>query len=414
MRLRYGIQAILISVLFCTSASGQFTQGTRDRDPDLDASKQIAADLQKANYHWGPVYLMSRFRIADVGYTEQYYVPSEDQEGGITVAVEAPQRLYFVPRKKVILSAAFTPGVSYSSAANPATQFNYGIRGDAHFLLNHLYLDFYGSRTNSLRSQVGDINRLNTLKEDEVGVAGEAKYSSRTSGQFAVRLRDISYPDGRLQPNPITSPVALFNHQERVARAALLHKTFPLTSLTLAAEATEFDWDRTTFKNGRRTWFGPGFAYDNGRIQFRGEAGPGRLRFDTPNQHEFEGTLGRLGLNYRRGRWSSTASLVRDLGQTLFADNNFYIADQGSLTLSHATTRRVTLRTYFLGERAKYPVPVQGHHRRDEVSFTAVGFDYALRRFGLGLDVGYYERTSTFGGDEDSGIRYIVHVSYSP
>lgn len=412
MRLHRAL-GILVLGLIATAASAQFTQGTRDRDPDLEASKRIATELQKANFHWGSIYLMSGFRIADIGYTDVGYLPADDQGDGLTIGVEAPQRIYFVPSRKVILSADLTPGLSYTSERDPRTQFNYSARGDVHLLFNHLYLDIYGAKSDELSAQVADINRLATLRETETGVAGEIKYSSRTSALFSARFREITFPSNRLQPEGV--PLELLERDERIGRFSFLHKTFPRTSLTVAGEYAEYEFPETNYKNGTRTWFGPGFLFDNGRMQFRAEAGPATLKFDEPGQHEFDGVLGRSSLAWERNKWSASLTAHRDVGFTIFADNNFYIADQAGVRVGYAANRRLSLHTYSIHERDRYPVPVFGVKRRDDISFSAVGFDYRLlRRVGLGADIGWYERTSTGFGDEDSGIRYVVHLSYTP
>lgn len=409
----YRTLGFLITILISTVASAQFTQGTRDRDPDLEGSKLIATELQKATFHWGPVYLMSRFRVADIGYTDVGYLPADDQGDGLTLGVEAPQRIYFVPSRKVILSADVTPGLSYTDNRDPRTQFNYRTRADVHLLFNHLYLDFYGGRSDTLQAQVSDINRLATVRETEAGVAGEIKYSSRTSALFSARFRDIAFPQNRLQPAGV--PLELLERDERSGRFSILHKTFPRTSLTLAGEVSEYDFPETAYKNGTRTWVGPGFSFDNGRVQLRAEAGPATLRFSQGGQHEFDGVLGRALLGYTRGKWTLSGNATRDLGFTIFANNNFYIADQAGARVSYVATRRLSLHAYSIRERDHYPVAVRGVTRRDTISFTAGGFNYnLLRKIAVGLDAGWYERDSTGGGDEDSGIRYVLHLSYTP
>ncbi|MEA2489290.1 MAG: hypothetical protein QOH21_1082, partial [Acidobacteriota bacterium] len=42
----FRVLAILTTVIVSTVASAQFSQGTRDRDPDLEGSKKLAADIQ--------------------------------------------------------------------------------------------------------------------------------------------------------------------------------------------------------------------------------------------------------------------------------------------------------------------------------------------------------------------------------
>ena len=98
-----------ITIGISVAASAQQTQTLRDRDPDLSAAKKVAADLQQANFHNGPWYLLSRFRIADAGYSEGAYVPTGDSEGGLSLKVEAPQRLYFVPPAPAGCTQAYRP-----------------------------------------------------------------------------------------------------------------------------------------------------------------------------------------------------------------------------------------------------------------------------------------------------------------
>jgi hypothetical protein len=138
----------------CVSALGQQSQTLRDRDPDLDATKKVAADLQQANFHSGTWYLLSRIRISDAGFTEGAYVPAGDASGGLSLKIETPQRLYFVPRKKTVYSLEVVPAYNVFQEGANQNQFDYLVRGDAQFLWNHLYLDLYGSRADQLRAHV--------------------------------------------------------------------------------------------------------------------------------------------------------------------------------------------------------------------------------------------------------------------
>lgn len=403
-------------------------QTLRDRDPDLEAAKRLTGELQQANVHSGPFYLWSRLRIADAGYSEQTYLPTGDTSGGLALTVEAPQRLYFVPRKKVMFTADLVPGYSFfESNERRSSQFNYLARGDVHFLFNHLYLDLYAQREDQLRAQVADVNRLATLQADEAGVAGELKYSSRTSGTFSLRFRDLSYPEDRFQPDigpgvidpgtgdPLKVPVFLLNRNERNARLSLMHKTFPLTSLFVAGERSDYNFRRATYKDSTRTWVGAGFLYNAGRTRLRVEAGPARLEFDDPSQRDYEGLVAALEANRSNGRWQYAFNAGRDVGFSIFLNNNYYIANTARVSVDYAATRRLSLRAGSAFERDTYDVTVNGRGRRDEISFTYAGFSYGIRRVRAGVDVGWYERDSTFlDDDEDSGIRYVLHLSFTP
>jgi hypothetical protein len=411
---------MLVCMSMALLASGQTTQNLRDRDPDLEAAKKLHEDLQQANFHSGPFYLWSRFRLSDAGFSESAYVPTGEDSSGLTLAVEAPQRLYFIPHKKTIFTLDVVPGYAFFNAGEESGQLNYLARADAHFLWNHLYLDVYGSRADQLRAHVADINRLATTREDEVGVAGEWKYSSRTSGTFTLRNRDRSYPSERYQPDltPETvsdfNPINLLDRTERNGRVAFHHKTFPLTALFASAEVSDYAFRFATYKDSRRTWFGGGFAYNSGRTQIRLEGGPLKLEFDDPSETSFSGFGASFDVQRVNGRWTYVAGANHDLGFSIFAENNYYVADTANAGINYVASRRLTLRSNISWEQDHYDVKVRGNERKDTILFTSVGFNYVIRRAQAGVDVGWYDRDSTFGGDIDSGIRYVLHLSFVP
>ena len=407
--------AIAFILSFPLFAYAQQEQKLRDRDPDLAAAKKLAADLQQANFHRGPFYLFSRFRVSDAGYTEGNFVPAGSQSGGLSLSVEAPHRLYFVPRKKVIFSAEVIPGYSFFEGGN--NQFNYSARGDAHFLLNHLYLNLYGSTADQLRAHVADINRLATTREDEIGAAGEIKYSSRTSALFTVRSRETSYPEDRFQPDPDPEPqiaIQALNRKENNVRLSFNHKTFPRTSLFLAGEGSKYDFTEVERYASKRTYVGGGFAYDGGMNQLRVEAGPMKLDYDDPSVPDYDGITAQIRASRGAGRWTFTAGADRDLGFSIFLDNPYYIATSGFAGADYTATRTLTLHLRTAAERDEYETPVFGRSRTDDISFSSVGFTYGVRRVRLGADVGWYERDSTAFGDTDSGIRYVFRLSLIP
>lgn len=405
----------LVTLAVLAGAVSAFAQGDqrlRDRDPDLAQAKAVASELDQANFHYGPFYFLSRFRISDLGYTQSGYTPSGTSNSGLTISVEAPQRLYFTPHKKVIFSAEAIPGYAFFGDGFGDGQFNYSLRGDAHFLFNHLYLDVYTSRADNLKPHVADINRIVTQRGNEYGVSGEAKYSSRTSAIFSARYEEMKFPSSRHQPEPPID-VALLDRVERNGRLAFHHKTFPLTSLFVATELSNYGFRRATYKDSKRTWVGAGFMRDSGRTAFRIEAGPARLDFEDPTQRDFKDVIGSMTINRSKSRWNYGAGLERDTGFSIFANNNYFVANIATANVSYVATRRLTLRSGLSYERDDYDVPVGGIIRKDTIEFYRVGFLYAFRRFQTGVDVGWYERTSNFG-DNDEGIRWLFYLSFHP
>ena len=400
------------------AAFAQQLQTLRDRDPDLQAAKKIAADLQQASFHNGLWYLLSKIQISDAGFSEGGYVPTGDAQGGLSLKVEAPQRLYFVPRKKQVYTLEVVPGYAFFREGAREHQFDYLVRADAHYLLNHLYLNLYGLRANQLQAHVADINRLATAKEDEYGIGGEVKYSSRTSGLFTVRLHDTSYPGDRFQPDPdpLSHHIAVevLDRREKNVRLSALHKTFPRTSLFVAAEGSDYEFRNKASYDSRRTYAGAGLQYDAGRTKVRLEAGPMKLAFDDDSLPDYDGITASASLTRTAGRVVYSASGNRDIGFSIFLDNPYYVATQGQIGADYQATRRLTLHARTAYERDEFETPVQGKLRTDDVSFSSVGFTYGLSRFRVGADVGWYERDSTAFGDVDSGIRYVLRLSLVP
>ncbi|HEX6098017.1 MAG TPA: outer membrane beta-barrel protein [Thermoanaerobaculia bacterium] len=414
------IKRLLSIIVFTTGVSAaafaQQNQTLRDRDPDLDAVKKVAADLQQANFHSGVWYLLSRFRIADAGFSEGSVVPTGDSEGGLTLKVEAPQRLYFVPRKKTVYSVEFVPAYNFFQEGARNGQFDYLVRGDAQYLFNHLYLDLYALRADQLRAHVADINRFATAQEDEYGVAGEVKYSSRTSGLFTVRLRDTEYPENRFQPDPEGNHIAVqvLDRREKNARLSMLHKTFPRTSLFVAAEGSDYDFKRVAAYESRRTYVGAGLQYDAGRTTVRLEGGPMKLDFKDSSRQDYDGFTARLRTVRSNGRWTYQFGADRDIGFSIFLDNAYYVATSAQVGADYQANRRLTLHARSAYEQDEFETPVEGRLRTDDVSYSSVGFTYALRRLRVGADVGWYERDTTAFGDEASGIRYVLRLSFIP
>jgi hypothetical protein len=413
-----GLRLLIISVISFASvcAFGQSYQKLRDRDPDLAGSKKILDELQQANFHYGSFFLMSRIRISDVGLSDSGYVPTGDQSSGVSLSIEAPQRLYYRPHKKSVFTFEVIPG--YSFFGNRETnQFNISARADGHFLFNHLYLNPYVLGLDQLRAYVSDINRLATVREHTGGIAGELKYSSRTSALFNVSYNDMKFPSGRYQPtdqNGFLIPVDLLDRTENNARISLTHKTLPKTTFFVAAEGSKYDFRKATYKNSTRLWYGAGLNWNSGRTQFRLEGGPVQLRFVDPLQKDYTGVSGSVGLGRTTGPWGFQIGGDRDLGFSITQDNNYFISTSGQAGITYQAGRRLTLRTNAVREQDDYDQPVNSTDRVDTISFYSVGASYGLRHIRFGGDIGWYERKSTIFTETDDGIRYLVHLSFTP
>ena len=404
--------AASIAVLCATTVFAQ--EGLRDRDREIDEARAIANDLSNANFHNGPFYILSSFDLSDIGYNQSFFVPTADQSTGFSFNVRAPHKLYFVPQKKVIFSVDATPSYAIVSHGTGRNQLGYNLRTDARLLLNHLFLDGFVGRSDELRANVGDINRLTTARETDYGVNAELKYSSRTSVKGNATFRKIDYPKSRLQPVGIAiERLARDQHDYRVA---FQHKTFPLTSLMLVAERSDYQFATARTSDSRRSYAAAGFAFDDGRHTLTVEAGPGRLEFKNGLQHDFRGILGSVQTSHRLSNvFSLNASAGRDIDFSLFPNNPYYVTDRLASELSWATTRKLTLHLIGNYGRDRYDVLLNGLRRRDTLEYVAVGWLYSLKHISGGFDIGYFQRKSNSDlADQDSGIRGTLRLSLRP
>jgi hypothetical protein len=416
---RYFLRLLTAAAACIAVASPLLAQATRTRERTFEASETLAADLRRARIHAGPFYLLSYLQFSDLGYDQQFFVPTAQQAGGLSLAISAPQKLYFVPAKKTVYALSLTPEYAVFSKGGGANEWGYLARGDAHYLLNHLYLNAYGLQANKLQALTGEINRVVTQREETVGVGGEFRYSSKTRLFYSAAAQRYSYPSSRYQPSDVTNLDEL-GRRARNARLSLLHHTFPLTSLTLASEWNRYTFPNSAIKNSTRRYVAPGFAYDSGRSSLKAEAGPAVLHFETPGK-DFRGIVGNGAYSHRIGaKMNLTMAADRDAEFSISPESRYYVADRGSIVLDRQATRRLTLRLSSTIGRDLYPVatfnPLNASFARrdDEFSFTAIGWRYALRHARGGFDVGYYQRRSNFGIDEESGIRLAVQLSLSP
>jgi hypothetical protein len=406
----------LVSCAFVVSAQ----EGLRDRDPTFAETKKIATDLNQSSVHSGPFYLLSHIQISDLGYNQETYLPLAATSRGLSFAATAPQRLYFVPQRKTVYSVEVTPSYAWirgnSTSYRGGNQFGWTARADAQYLLNHLYLDLYGLGVNDLRVSSPEINRVVTERDRELGGKGEIKYSTRTSLLFSAAHRSARYPLDRFQPDDVLALLPLLDRNENDFRVSLLHKTFPLTSLLVAAERSDYTFPNFSSRNARRTYTGAGFVWNHGREAWHLEVGPSKVDFKTPGAKNFSGLVGNTDGSFRISeRTGFNAAASRDIEFSVFAQNTYYLFDRGQISFDYAATRHLTLRVISEVGRDLYQVPVNGFLRRDQFSFSGVGWDYSVQHVQGGFDVGYYKRSSnSSAGDEQSGIRLLAHLSFRP
>lgn len=411
-----GFMMIAATTAFAQEAS---TIEARDRETRLRGRDAVQNDLNRSQLRFGPFYLYSTFEIGELGYDENLYAPTQEERADFTISVSAPQRLYFVPSRKFVLSADVRPGYVWYQEAEDARHWNLRYRGDVHLLFNRMYSDFYYEKADERRRDLSELNFLVDLDSQQVGNDTEIAVSSRTNILTGVVFREIEYPNAEGTAFDFDQ-VSDLNRDEARYSAALRHKTFPLTSteIGVAREIYEFEDDE---RDGERDQAWVGATRSTGRSTLRAEIGAARLDYRDVSKKDYSGPLGFVSYEFSpRRRWVGTLTGRRDLIFSVFAENQHFAADRLATSFTLPATRYFDLR--FLGEagRNTYFVPSFDEvdrinkRREDDILYGSVGFTTRLSRLAFGLDVGRFQRTSNFARFSEDGIRLVLRLSLTP
>ncbi len=405
-------------LLTMTSPASAQTSNERNRDRELNAKTRIESDLQSAQFRFGHLYVLSSFNLGDIGIDRDIYLPTEEETNDLAISISAPQKIYYVPHRKFMLSADIEPSYLYFVHDKERRRLNYRYRGDIHFLFNRLYLDFYGATSDELTRNISEFRRLVGQQGDSYGMNTELKISSRTTVEGAADWRRYTFENtnlGELYRDPGNLDRDEFHYS-----ATFNHQTFPLTQTGIGAEVTEFDFTDPTQSDARQSMVFLELRQNRSNTTLTFRPGFARLDFDDPALKDYSGALGSLQAQFgRQSRWRWNLGASRELEFSIFGTNRFYSADRFQATTSRKMTRRLEL--HLIGEKginryyADTPTSVSGvQTRKDDLWYGAVGFLFQLGKLQTGLTYGYWRRDSNIEGFDDHGIRLILHLSFSP
>ncbi len=266
------------------------------------------------------------------------------------------------------------------------------------------------------RSRVGvevDARAQRSLPAYEAGV--DLRLASRTWVVLSYRTQRTEFDAGELFSG-IPLDEAL-NHRAEVASAGVRVELTPLTSLSLALQATRARFERATFRDAGSVAFLPAFEFSPDAL-VSGRAAVGYRRFvpETPGVPAFSGVVANLGLRYAPLSGTSVGvSAARDVAFSFEFDYPYYVQTEAAVSLAQRIVGSFEVsgqaRRVWLGYR-----PLAGSAaaaRTDVVSSYGAGAGY---RFGeatrLGLDVERVERRSVRVERAYRGLRVFGSLRY--
>lgn len=418
---RYAI-ACAVEFLTVFTLTAQ-TPTLRDRDREPEGRKALLADLQRARLHYGPFYLVSRLELRNLGFDQEINIPTGDEVEDVTLTVAAPQKLFFVPSKKIILSAQAEPAYVWFNDREDLRQWNYLYRGDVHLVLNRLYADIFATRSDETVRDLAEIGRLVDRKTRVAGIETEFKFTSKT----AVRIRHTDTGLDYTRGSEADLEGERLERTEALNSLLFEHKTFPRTALSLMLESENFDFDFADNRDGNLYAIYAGAERTGTAARLIGQPiriqlGYAQLDYDDPAEKDYRGPVGTATIAFSPHRnLILNAAAERSLQFSIFESNNHYAADRAELVTTYSMGRRFDLfgsleygiNHYFIP--AIDPLDGRSKNRADELTLETAGVKYRLPRGGiLGLGVGYYQRDSNFSRFNEDGIRLFVQLSISP
>jgi len=420
----------LATIVTTLPAFGQSEAQKRDRNRDLESKERIKQELLGSQFRFGRFFVLSKFEIgspaisqlSNVSYEidQPFYIPALDGKDDFVIFLRAPQRVYAVLNRKVLVSVDAVPSYLYYVRSTEFRDFGWLVRGDLHFLFNRLYLDFYTGLSDQLGRTTSELRTLVPEKQSNWGSHGELKISSRTDIDFGSTHRDYTFGETDLGEF-FFRDIRDLDRTESSYNATIRHQTFPIASLAIGSQVTAVNFDRPDVSDARQTSSFIELSRKKGATTLTIRPGYSKLDYDDPTLEDYSGFTGFAGLQIdHRSHWALGLSAERRLEFSLFGRNNHYAADRVRLNGSKHLGSRLEIHATVEEGRNDYFVPTPTttlgdlQVRRDDLSYQAAGFTIQISRLVTGLTLGHWTRDSNVAGFDDDGIRLLLHLSFSP
>ena len=389
----------------------------RDRDEELEAKRRIEADLRRAQLQTRRLYLISDFELGDIGIGSDLYLPADEELDSIAISLRAPQKLYYVTNRRMLLSVDAVPGYVLYVDSDRENQLSWLLRGDVHFLFPSFYVDVWGAVSDELVRDTSELTRLVPRDTTQWGVNTEIKPSSRTSIKASYLVNDIDFDqndqlffDDRLDLLERTTSTVMIEGK---------HHTFPVTSTMIGAVLDDHEFNRVDLRDSDQTYVYVGAQRQVANRSLVARIGYATLDYRDPSVRGYDGLMGDVSLGL--DLWNQNRLDVqyrRQLEFSIFQNNTHYLADRLFLEDQHRLTPRLTAHVQAQAGINSYDVPVSTAagpvKREDELFFIGAGPSYEFfDRFTLGFVIGPWERRSNIPGESADGIRWHVLLSFN-
>lgn len=356
--------ALLVTVGFVTSSAGQSASSSLDdvRVRRLPTSEQIKQELASARFSLGPVRILPRLEIRELGYNNNILGSAENPVSDETAQVVAGVRAILPIGRKTYVLADAMPEYDYYLRHSGLRQLNGHYGGQLLGLFNRLGLDIRGYTDRTLEYLSTELVVPVNRRTDGGSAEMEIEFLKRLGLALSYRDDRIQYSaQGQSLPAEFASAGGL-DRREQTARGGLRYHFTEHVSLGGFVEESQTDFrELGNPRNNRSRSYLLGLHYDRPRFYVDLMGGYQKVEPRAGGEFpEFSGLSGSAFSSYAlSGRWLAVMAYAhRGINYSLYQNISYYREEVlgGGPELRIGTRARVSI----FGETGRniYPVPV--------------------------------------------------------
>jgi hypothetical protein len=246
--MRLPIRALFaVLFLYAGAASAQFVQytppGGPARPPE-SRKEELEREIEEARYRLGPVRVEPWLRLRDVAYVRSFFSSGVEIPSDFTATVGAGLRGYLRTGRKVMWTAQVLPEYVWWADQQERRRLN-GVYGlGVYGFFNRLTVEATAGREQEQRIVTPEVPQPVSARGDGANLLVEVE----VSGAFSVFAASSLVRQENLVDDlddPRTEGLDLLDRDERVARAGVRWRPREKWTISLGAERSEVDFNRS-------------------------------------------------------------------------------------------------------------------------------------------------------------------------
>jgi hypothetical protein len=371
---------------------------------------------EQARYRIGPFAFTPSIVLSNLGVDTNVFYATADPKKDFTFSIDPQVDWWFRASRARVHGKDIVQGVYFATyASERSINQNHTLTLEVPLLRVKPYAG--GSYLNVKERPGYEIDARARRTETAGNFGLVFKFTSRSALDTGASYTHVAFDSGEEYNN--TSLEQTLNRHTWVVNGTFRYALTPLTTLLISADGIEERFVYSPVRDARSIRVMPGvefkpFALISGtaRIGYRS------LNFYAPTVPDFSGMVADLNLGYTLlGRTRFGVTAARDIAYSYLTSTPYYVLGQfgGSITqqIAGPWDARVTGTLQTLDYRGSVSIAEMNAEHTDHIDIMGGGIGYrAARDARIGVNVDYYRRRSPVVGNNFSGLRAGVTVTY--